>query len=199
MDSRASSRSRSGRLAFGTIDSWLAWKLTGGTTHVTDVTNASRTMLLDLEAGEWDDELLELFAVDRAVLPRSFPRPESSREATLLGATVPLAGMAGDQQSALFGQGCFEPGQVKATYGTGTFVLANIGDLAGPVTEGLLKTAAAVAPGSPRQFASEGAVLVGGAAVQWLRDGLGVIGTAVESEALPGKSTRRTASSSCPR
>ena len=171
-------------LAFGTIDSWLAWKLTGGTTHVTDVTNASRTMLFDLESGEWDDELLALFSVDRAVLPAVVPSGGVVAEATLLGATIPLAAMAGDQQAALFGQGCFAPGEVKATYGTGTFVLANIGDVAGPPPEGLLKTAAAVAPGAQRQFATEGAVLVGGAALQWLRDGLGVIETAAESEAL---------------
>ena len=171
-------------LAFGTVDSWLAWKLTGGTSHVTDLTNASRTMLLDLESGSWDDELLELFSVDRAVLPTVVPSSGVVAEATLLGAAVPLAGIAGDQQAALFGQGCFEPGEVKATYGTGTFVLANIGNLAGPPPDGLVKTAAAVAPGAGRQFASEGAVLVGGAAVQWLRDGLGVIETAEESEAL---------------
>jgi glycerol kinase len=171
-------------LAFGTIDSWLAWKLTGGTTHVTDLTNASRTMLLDLEAGSWDDELLELFSVDRAILPVVVPSAGVVAEATLFGATVPLAGMAGDQQAALFGQGCFAPGQAKATYGTGTFVLANVGDLGGPAPEGLLKTAAAVAPGARPQFATEGAVLVGGAAVQWLRDGLGIIATAAESETL---------------
>ena len=171
-------------LAFGTVDSWLAWKLTGGTVHVTDVTNASRTMLMCLESGQWDDDLLELFAVDRAILPTVVPSAGVVAEATLFGAAVPLAGIAGDQQAALFGQGCFAPGQIKATYGTGTFVLANIGDLAGPAPDGLLKTAAAVAPGTVRQFATEGAVLVGGAAVQWLRDGLGVIATAAESEEL---------------
>ena len=171
-------------LAFGTIDSWLTWKLTGGTAHVTDVTNASRTMLLDLETGNWDDELLELFSLDRAILPAVVPSAGVIAEATLFGATVPLAGMAGDQQAALFGQGCFAPGQAKATYGTGTFILANVGDLAGPAPEGLLKTAAAVAPGARRQFATEGAVLVGGAAVQWLRDGLGIIETAAETETL---------------
>jgi len=119
-------------LAFGTIDSWLAWKLTGGAAHVTDVTNASRTMLLDLERGDWDDELLELFGVDRAVLPTVVPSAGVAAEASLLSAAVPLAGIAGDQQAALFGQGCFAPGQIKATYGTGTFVLANVGDLGGP-------------------------------------------------------------------
>lgn len=172
------------QLAFGTIDSWLAWKLTGGAAHVTDVTNASRTMLLDLAAGEWDDELLDLFSVDRNVLPTVVPSAGVVAEAMLLGASLPLAGIAGDQQAALFGQGCFAPGEVKATYGTGTFVLANVGDQAGPATEGLLKTAAAVAPGASSQFAAEGAVLVGGAALQWLRDGLGVIRNPAESERL---------------
>jgi len=171
-------------LAFGTIDAWLIWKLTGGVTHVTDVTNASRTMLLDLATGVWDDELLDLFSVDRSMLPTVVPSAGVAAEATFIGATLPVAGIAGDQQAALFGQGCFAPGEVKATYGTGTFVLANIGDLPGQVTEGLLKTAAAVAPGAPSQFAAEGAVLVGGAALQWLRDGLGVIESAAESERL---------------
>ena len=171
-------------LAFGTIDSWLIWKLTGGVAHVTDVTNASRTMLLDLATGEWDDELLDLFSVDHGMLPTVVPSAGVVAEASLLSATLPVAGIAGDQQAALFGQGCVAPGQAKATYGTGTFVLANIGDIPGPVTEGLLKTAAAVAPGASPQFAAEGAVLVGGAALQWLRDGLGLIESAAESERL---------------
>ena len=171
-------------LAFGTIDAWLIWKLTGGASHITDVTNASRTMLLDLATGDWDDELLGLFSVDPSMLPTVVPSAGVVAEAALLGATLPVAGIAGDQQAALFGQGCFAPGQAKATYGTGTFVLANIGDLPGPAAEGLLKTAAAVAPEAPPQFAAEGAVLVGGAALQWLRDGLGVIETTDESERL---------------
>lgn len=171
-------------LAFGTIDSWLAWRLTGGAVHVTDVTNASRTMLLDLASGAWDDELLALFSVDRDVLPTVVPSAGVVAEASLLGAHVPLAGIAGDQQASLFGLGCFGPGQAKATYGTGTFVLANVGEV--PVTgaHGLLGTAAAVAPGGRAQFALEGSVLVGGAALQWLRDGLGLIADASESERL---------------
>lgn len=172
------------RLAFGTIDSWLAWKLTGGECHVTDVTNASRTMLLDLARGEWDDELLALFSVDRAVLPTVVPSAGVVGEASLHGAHVPLAGLAGDQQAALFGQACFAPGEAKATYGTGTFVLVNAGGGVVPVAEGLLRTAAAVAPGSAPQLALEGSVLVGGAALQWLRDGLGLIASASESERL---------------
>jgi glycerol kinase len=171
-------------LAFGTVDSWLVWKLTGGTTHATDVTNASRTMLLDLASGEWDDELLALFSVDRSLLPSVVASSGVVAEATLLGARVPIAGVAGDQQAALFGQGCHAAGQAKVTYGTGTFVLVNLGDTAEPVGEGVLRTAAAVAPGAPRQLAAEGAVLVGGAALQWLRDGLGLIADAAESERL---------------
>ncbi len=171
-------------LAFGTVDAWLIWKLTGGARHATDLTNASRTMVLDIRTGSWDDELLGLFGVDRAMLPEVVPSSGIVADAQLLGATVPIAGVAGDQQAALFGQGCFAPGEVKATYGTGTFVLANLGEDAGPPAEGLLQTAAATAPGVPRQFAAEGAVLVGGAAVQWLRDGLGVIADAAETEAL---------------
>jgi glycerol kinase len=171
-------------LAFGTIDAWLVWKLTGGATHVTDVTNASRTMLLDLASGEWDDELLALFGVDRAVLPEVVASSGVAAEASFLGVTLPVAGIAGDQQAALFGQGCFAPGDAKATYGTGTFVLVNLGEHAGPPADGLLTTAAAVAPGAPPAFAAEGSVLVGGAAMQWLRDGLGVIESAAGSERL---------------
>ena len=172
------------RLAFGTVDSWIAWNLTGGAAHVTDVTNASRTMLLDLASGAWDDELLELFSVDRAILPDVVPSSGVVAEAALLGATVPLAGIAGDQQAALFGQGCFAPGEMKATYGTGTFVLAHVGQLEGPVAPGLLKTAVAVPAEAPPAYAAEGSVLVGGAAIQWLRDGLGLIGSAAETEQL---------------
>jgi glycerol kinase len=171
-------------LALGTVDTWLVWKLTGGSTHVTDVTNASRTMLLDLATGEWDDELLEVFGVERSVLPSIVGSSGIVAEASLLGASVPIAGIAGDQQAALFGQACFAPGEAKATYGTGTFVLVNLGEHLAPVSNGLLGTAVAVAPAAAAQFAAEGSVLVGGAALQWLRDGLGVIATAEESEAL---------------
>jgi glycerol kinase len=171
-------------LAFGTIDSWLAWNLTRRSAHVTDVTNASRTMLFDLERRTWDDDLLALFSVDPDLLPAVVPSSGVVGEATLFGATVPLAGLAGDQQAALFGQGCLAPGQAKATYGTGSFVLANLGTAAGPVADGLLKTAAAVAPGMEQQDAAEGAVLVSGAALQWLRDGLGILDSAAESERL---------------
>ena len=171
-------------LAFGTVDSWLLWKLTGGATHATDVTNASRTMLLDLERGEWDDELLSLFSLERSLLPDVVPSSGVVAEASLLGATVPVAGIAGDQQAALFGQGCHAAGQAKATYGTGTFVLVNLGSERVDPGEGVLRTAVATAPGVAPQFAAEGAILVGGAAIQWLRDGLGLLDGAAESEAL---------------
>jgi glycerol kinase len=171
-------------LAFGTVDAWLVWKLTGGATHITDVTNASRTMLVDLATGEWDDELLELFGVERSVLPSIVGSSGVVAEGSLLGAGVPIAGIAGDQQASLFGQACFAPGEAKATYGTGTFVLANFGERLVPVSNGVLATAAAVGPAAPAEFAAEGSVLVGGAALQWLRDGLGVIDSAAASETL---------------
>jgi glycerol kinase len=165
-------------LAFGTVDSWLVWKLTGGEVHATDVTNASRTMLLSLDTLDWDDELLALFGVDRSLLPRIARSEEVFGEGTLLDRRVQIRGIAGDQQAALYGQGCHAAGEGKATYGTGTFVLVHTGDDASPPPHGLLKTAAADG------YALEGAVLVSGAAVQWLRDGLGVLVDAAESEAL---------------
>ena len=171
-------------LAFGTVDSWLVWKLTGGRVHVTDVTNASRTMLLDLRTRDWDDELLALFHVDRAMLPRVAASCGIVGEAEFLGTTLPITGIAGDQQAALFGQACFLPGQSKVTYGTGSFVLVNVGEAEGPAPAGLLKTAAAVGPDAGPQYAVEGAVLASGAAVQWLRDGLGLISSAAETEQL---------------
>ena len=165
-------------LAFGTVDSWLVWKLTGGTVHATDVTNASRTLLVSLETLDWDDELLALFGVDRSLLPHVARSEDVFGEGTLLDRRVQIRGIAGDQQAALYGQGCHEAGEGKATYGTGTFVLVHTGDDASPPPHGLLKTAAADG------YALEGAVLVSGAAVQWLRDGLGVLADAAESEAL---------------
>jgi glycerol kinase len=166
-------------LAFGTVDSWLVWRLTHGRVHVTDTTNASRTMLLDLDSLEWDDELLGLFAIDPEVLPRLVSPCEVVAEAELFGATVPIAGIAGDQQAALVGHGCFERGQGKATYGTGSFVLVHAGRERPVAPEGLLETVAA-----PRGYALEGAVLTSGAALQWLRDGLGILADAAESEEL---------------
>jgi glycerol kinase len=166
-------------LAFGTVDSWLVWRLTGGRVHVTDRTNASRTMLLDLDSLEWDDELLQLFGIDPAVLPRVATPGEIVGEGDLLGVTVPIAGVAGDQQAALVGHGCFRRGEAKATYGTGSFVLVHTGEERERAPEGLLETAAA-----PVGYALEGAILASGAAVQWLRDGLGILADAAESEAL---------------
>ena len=173
-----------GKLAFGTVDSWLVWKLTGGRAHVTDVTNASRTLLLDLETLGWDDQLLSLFGVDRALLPEVRASSEVVGEAELLGATVPIAGIAGDQQAALFGHCCFEPGQGKATYGTGGFVLVHAGTRPPAAPHGLLATAAARVRRAEPEYALEGSVFAAGAAVRWLRDGLGLIGDVAESEAL---------------
>jgi glycerol kinase len=165
-------------LAFGTVDSWLLWKLTGGDLHATDATNASRTMLVALATLDWDDELLALFGVDRSLLPRIVRSDEPLGDGELLGRKVALKGVAGDQQAALFGQGCHAAGEGKATYGTGSFVLVHTGDDATRPPHGLLKTAAADG------YALEGAVLASGAAVQWLRDGLGLFSDAAESESL---------------
>ena len=166
-------------LAFGTVDSWLVWKLTRGTVHVTDRTNASRTMLLGLDSLEWDEDLLDLFGVDRAVLPRVVGTAEVVGEGELLGATLPIAALAGDQQAALAGHGCFRRGEAKATYGTGSFVLVHAGATRQSAPRGLLETVAA-----PSGYALEGAILASGATLQWLRDGLGILADAAESEVL---------------
>jgi glycerol kinase len=163
-------------LAFGTVDAWLLWKLAG--LHGTDATNASRTLLLDLATRTWDDELLALFGVERALLPELLPSSGVVGEGALLGVRLPVAGIAGDQQASLVGHGCVGPGQAKATYGTGSFVLAHVGAEAIRAPEGLLATAAA------NGYAVEGAILASGAAIQWLRDGLGIVASADETEAL---------------
>ena len=168
-------------LAFGTVDSWLAWKLTGE--HLTDVSNASRTLLARLDTLDWDEELLALFGVPRSVLPRIVSSSGELAEARLLGARVPLTGIAGDQQAALFGQACFTPGRVKATYGTGSFVLANAGVARPEPADGVLATAAWRLTDAQPVYALEGSVFVAGAAVQWLRDGLGLVEDATETEA----------------
>jgi glycerol kinase len=174
----------SGDLAFGTVDSWLIWKLTGGAIHATDVSNASRTLLFGLDALSWDDELLELFGVPRSILPEIVPSSGILGEADLFGARVPIAGVAGDQQAALFGQACFAAGEAKATFGTGAFLLANSGpERAGP-RPGVVETVAWQVDGSPAVYAVEGSVFVTGGAVQWLRDALGLLGDAADSEAL---------------
>lgn len=178
-------RAERGELAFGTIDSWLAWKLTDGRLHVTDASNASRTMLLDIRRGDWDDELLELFGVPRSMLPRVVPTTGTLGDVTSIPALrgVPLAGMIGDQQGATAGQACLEPGLAKNTYGTGCFLLMNTGDEAQRSTNRLLTTIAWHA-GEQTTYALEGGVFIGGAVVQWLRDGLGIIESAPDVEAL---------------
>lgn len=169
-------------LAAGTVDAWLLWHLTGGAVHATDPTNASRTLLYDLRSRAWSGELCDLFGVPEGCLPEV--RPTSGRlgvttDACPLGAGIPVSGMAGDQQSALVGQACFEPGMTKNTYGTGSFVLMNVGPEVPPPVEGLLTTVAWQI-GDRTDYALEGAIFVTGAAIQWLRDGLGVIGSAAE-------------------
>ncbi len=159
-------------LAFGTVDSWLVWKLTGGRVHVTDETNASRTLLVSLATLDWDEELLDLFGIPRELLPEIRPSSGIVGEAELFGATIPIAGIAGDQQAALFAAG----GSAKATYGTGSFVLAPTGADCSLPPAGLVRTAAARRAGEPPGYALEGSVFVTGAAVQWLRDGLGLVG-----------------------
>jgi glycerol kinase len=177
-------RAARGELAAGTIETWLVAKLTGGRVHVTDHTNASRTLLYDLRTRNWDPELLQLFQVPREVLPdlvRSSGMVGETDPAHL-GRTVSIAGLAGDQQSALFGQGCVSPGLAKNTYGTGAFLLVHAGDKVPSPPPGLLATAACGAQGEPA-YALEGSVFIAGAAIQWLRDGLGLIADAAESEA----------------
>jgi glycerol kinase len=174
-----------GRLAFGTVDSWLIWNLTGGALHATDVTNASRTLLWSLRREEWDDEILHLLGIPRAILPEVRSSSEVFAETLpgLLGAPVPLAGVAGDQQAALFGQACLRPGMVKSTYGTGCFLLMSTGGRPVPSRHELLTTPA-WRIGGRTEYALEGSVFVAGAVVQWLRDGLGLIRSAAEIEAL---------------
>ncbi len=177
-------RAERGELAFGTVDSWLVYKLSGGTLHLTDATNASRTLLLDIGTGDWDEHMLELLRVPRAVLPRVVASSLHHGEAfAVLGKhEVPLGGIAGDQQAALFGQACFTPGMAKNTYGTGCFMLMNTGRAPQASANRLLTTVAWHT--DAHHYALEGAVFVGGAVVQWLRDGLGFIENSSEVEAL---------------
>jgi glycerol kinase len=181
----ARQRAERGELAFGTIDSWLMWQLTGGALHATDVTNASRTMLFNVRENRWDEELLRLFNVPMALMPKVLPSSAHFGEtvASLLGASVPIGGVAGDQQAALFGQACFKPGMAKNTYGTGCFLLMNTGSRFELSRNGLLTTSAAQLSVQP-EYAMEGAVFIGGAVVQWLRDGLKVIKTSPEVQSL---------------
>lgn len=174
-----------GRLAFGTVDAWLLWKLTGGRVHATDVSNASRTMLLDIRHNTWDHELLGLLHVPDSVLPQVHPSSHvfGASDPAWFGAPIPIAGIAGDQQAALFGQACFRPGMAKNTYGTGCFMLMHAGTRFKPSTHGLVTTSAAQIS-RDAEFALEGSVFVAGAVVQWLRDGLGLIRDSREVEAL---------------
>ena len=166
----ARERANRGELLFGTVDSWLVWKLTEGRVHATDATNASRTMLFNLHTLDWDDELLELLNVPRSMLPEVKSSGEVYGEVALGGSLIPIAGIAGDQQAALFGQGCFEKGEAKNTYGTGCFLLMNAGEIPPKSQNGLLTTVAATLQGEKAQYALEGSVFVGGAVIQWLRD-----------------------------
>jgi glycerol kinase len=181
----ARQRAETGELAFGTVDSWLAWKLTGGAVHVTDPSNASRTLLYNIHTQEWDAELLELFGIPDKLLPqvRSSSEVYAETAAELFGARVPVAGLAGDQQAALFGQMCIRPGMLKHTYGTGGFMMLNTGDNAIASSNNLLTTIAWKLNGKIT-YALEGSIFIAGAVVQWLRDGLGLIKTSAEIEEL---------------
>jgi glycerol kinase len=183
----ARARADAGELAFGTVDSFLLWRLTGGAVHATDVSNASRTLLLDIHRLDWDDELLGLVGVPQAVLPAVRPTSGLFGETRpdLFGGAIPIAALAGDQQAATFGQACFLPGQAKNTYGTGAFLLLNTGDEPRASGHGLLSTVGwQLAPGGPATYALEGSVFSAGSAVQWLRDGVKAIAAAPDVEAL---------------
>ena len=175
-------RAQKGELAAGTVDTWLAWKLSDGRIHVTDRTNAARTMLYNLHTDTWDEELLRLFGIPHSVLPEVRSSGEVYGEIAILGTPVPLAGIAGDQQSALFGHRCFAPGDAKNTYGTGCFLLMHTGQTAVDSGCGLLTTVAAGEAGRPMEYALEGSVFVGGAVIQWLRDEMHLIDHAAQSE-----------------
>lgn len=183
--SGARERAQQGRLRFGTVDSWLVWKLTAGKLHITDATNASRTMLFNIHSLQWDEELLQLFGIPRSMMPdvKSCSEVYGHTDSTLFGCQVPIGGMAGDQQSALFGQLCTEPGSVKNTYGTGCFLLMNSGEKPIMSANNLLTTIALQRDGKVT-YALEGSIFVGGSVVQWLRDGLGIIRSSSEIEAL---------------
>ena len=181
-------RAKRGELAFGTVDTYLLWRLTGGKVHATDATNASRTLLFDIHQGRWDDGLLKLLGVPRAVLPevRDCSTAFGMTDPELLGGSIPICGIAGDQHAALIGQACFTPGMVKSTYGTGCFALLHTGDTPVPSKHKLLTTVAYQLDGK-RSYALEGSIFVAGAAVQWLRDGLHIVKTAGETDELAPK------------
>ncbi|MCI0541594.1 MAG: glycerol kinase GlpK [Verrucomicrobiales bacterium] len=179
----ARAKARAGQLAFGTVDSWLVWNLTGGKVHVTDASNASRTMLFNIHSGDWDEELLKLFGVPRSMLPEVRSSSEVYGEASFFAEPIPIGGMAGDQQAALFGQVCTRPGMVKNTYGTGCFMLMHTGPK--PIrSKNNLLTTVAWRIGDRTEYALEGSIFIAGAVVQWLRDGLGLIQRSADIEAL---------------
>ncbi len=181
----ARQRAEAGDLAFGTVDSWLVYRLSGGTVHVIDRTNASRTLLMNLRSGSWDEAMLSMLGIPAAMLPEIVPSCGimATTDGDLIGREIPIAGIAGDQQAALFGQACFRPGLVKNTYGTGCFALMHTGAAASRSNHQLLSTTAASGPGG-NDYALEGAIFVAGAVVQWLRDELGLISSAAESAAV---------------
>lgn len=178
----AREKAEAGELLFGTVDTWLMWKLSGGRIHLTDNTNASRTMLYDLAGCGWDDELLKMLSVPRSMLPGIRPSGSFFGEISLMGTTLPVCGVAGDQQSALFGQCCFDPGEMKNTYGTGCFLLVNTGDNIVRSHHGLITTAASTLSGEAPSYALEGSVFVGGAVIKWLRDSMRLIDEAHDTE-----------------
>lgn len=181
----AKAKAEKGQLAFGTVDSWLSWKLSGGKLHITDVSNASRTMLLNIHSCEWDEDLLKLFSIPKTVLPQVVASSDryGVTEAVVKHANISIAGIAGDQQSALFGQMCTQPGMVKNTYGTGCFMLMNTGEKAVSSKNNLLTTVAWKL-NNKVEYALEGSIFIGGAVVQWLRDGLQIIRSSAEVEPL---------------
>jgi glycerol kinase len=182
-DSSVRKRAERGELAFGTIDTWLAWNLSDGRNHITDATNASRTMLFNIHSNEWDQELLDLWGIPRELLPDVVDSAGIVATTTHFGGEIPIAGVAGDQQAALFGQACDAPGMTKCTFGTGCFLLMNTG-VDAPVSESGLLTTIASRIGGVTEYALEGSVFMGGATIQWLRDGLGIIDHAADVEAL---------------
>ena len=177
----------SGDLLFGTVDSWLIWKLTGGKVHITDRTNASRTMLYNIHENRWDDRILRMLDIPLSMMPEVRSSSEIYAEIDVMGSSVPIGGIAGDQQSALFGQGCFNEGDIKTTYGTGCFMLMNTGDHAVESKHGLITTVAATQKDKPYEYVLEGSVFIGGAIIQWIRDKLGIITDSLDSEYFASK------------
>lgn len=178
----AREKAENGEILFGTVDTWLIWKLSGGKIHITDYTNASRTMLFDIHNLCWDKKLLKLLSIPESILPQVKPSSEIYGNINILGENIAVSGIAGDQQAALFGQCCFNSGEIKNTYGTGCFLLMNTGTEAASSKNGLITTIAASASNEAIQYALEGSVFVGGAVIQWLRDELGLINNSAESE-----------------